>query len=181
VGSFTELQLSFYFRTDVPTAVLATFSPLYQATTPSIQGPAPELPVFVPAPDDDWWEPDWKSLYPGQDHADPYASEPWRHEWAPWLAGSMSVSTVPAAALVWSQLKRWHFSCRSSFKTWPDEIFDAISWLGPFIDAYDNPVNPQPTLVGHMTYDSSARPYLLWCQDGRLSVENLNGPDDEWG
>jgi len=93
----------------------------------------------------------------------------------------MSVGTVPAAALVWSQLKRWHFSCRSSFKTWPDEIFDAISWLGPFIDAYDNPVNPQPTLVGHMTYDSSARPYLLWCQDGRLSVENLNGPDDEWG
>ncbi len=45
---------------------------------------------------------------------------------------------------------------------------------------YDNPANPQPRLVGHMTYDSSARPYLLWCQDSRLSLENLNGPGDEW-
>ena len=181
MGSFTELQLSFYFRTDVPTEVLATFAPLYRATTPSIQGPAPDLPVFAPAADDDWWEPDWKSSYVNQEQVDPYASEPWRHAWAPRLAGSMSVSTVATAALVWSELKSWHFSCRSSFKTWPDEIFDAIGWLGPFIDAWDNPVNPRPTLVGLMTYEGSARPYLLWCQHGRLSMENLNGPGDEWG
>jgi hypothetical protein len=179
VGSFTELQLSFYLRTDVPTEVLATFAPLYQATTPSFQGPAPELPGYVPPPDDDWWMPDWKECY-GPDRIDPYASEPWRHEWAPWLAGSMGVGTVPTAALVWSLLQRWHFSCRSSFKTWPGQLFEALGWLGPFIEGYDNPRNPQPRLVGHMTYDGAARPYLLWCQDGQLTMETLNGPGDEW-
>ena len=92
----------------------------------------------------------------------------------------MSVSTVPTAALVWSELKRWHFSCRSSFKTWPGEIFETLEWLGPFIESDGNPANPRPRLVGTMTYQGAARPYLLWCQKGQLSLENLNGPGDEW-
>lgn len=31
-----------------------------------------------------------------------------------------------------------------------------------------------------MTPDSSFRPYRLWCQRGRLALENLNSPDDEF-
>lgn len=180
MGSFTELSLSFYLRRDVPAPVLATFAPLYVPLEfPPYSGPAPKLPTYQPPAGDEWWEPDWREGY-GPDHVDPLAAEPWRHDWATWLSGSMSVSTVPTAALQWSELGQWHFSCRCSFKTWPEAIVEFLAWLGPFIQTSDNPNYPRPDLIGLMTPDSSFRPYLLWCQNGRLSLENLNGPDDEF-
>lgn len=180
MGSFTELSLSFFFREDTPAEVLALFGQLRAADRDSSwAGPAPELLSFEQASDDGWWEPDWREAY-GPDHVDPLAHEPWRHDWAPWLSGSMSVSTVPTAALVWSELELWHFSCRCSLKTWPDAILDSLGWLGPFIKTSDNEAYPRPDLVGVMTDDSSLRPYLLFCQHGALSIQNLNGPDEEF-
>jgi hypothetical protein len=169
--------MSFYFRIDVPDAVLATFASLHKEAAPTIQGAAPPLPVFEPAPDDDWWEPDWRDAYPGL--VDPYGSEPWRHDWATWLARSVSATTVPTAALVWSVMGLWHFSCRSAFKTYPQSVLDFLGWLGPFIDPLGDPSYPR--LIGLMTHDYSRRPYLLWWQEDQLSMEDLNGPNDTWG
>lgn len=177
MGQFTELSLSFYFHEDTPSDVLSTFAPLRRPDQDSsFAGSAPNLTSFDPAPNDDWWEPDWGAA----DGADPLAHEPWRHDWARWLSGSMSVSTVPTAALVWSELKLWHFSCRCSLKVWPDVVLESLGWLGSFIHTSDNEAYPRPDLVGVMTYDGSLRPYLLFCQYGRLSIQNLNGPGEEF-
>jgi hypothetical protein len=107
---------------------------------------------------------------------DPLAAEPWRHNWAGWLGNSMSGSTVPTAALVWSECQRWHFACRCSFKTTPEEILDFLGWLGPFIDTGDYDRLEFPTFVGTMQYDGEPMPYplLLMCRDKQLSVADFN-------
>ena len=174
-NSITELNLWFYFREDTPAEVLSAFQPMYKPNAPDLSWePAPRLIPFEPAPDDDWWAPDWKEL---GDPEDPLAAEPWRHDWA-----SQLDEGVPPrhAALVWSPQRLWHFSCRVRFEVWPDAIFDFLGWLGPFIETSDNPAYPRPGLIGTMVYASSLRPYLLFCQYGRLSLQNLNGPDDEF-
>src|SRR3712207_8323635 len=56
-------------------------------------------------------------------YEDEFEAEPWRHEWAPWLSGSMSVMTQPSAALVWAETQRWNFTCRCSFKSWAQAVF----------------------------------------------------------
>ena len=63
---------------------------------------------------------------------------------------------------------------------WPDAILDFLGWLGPFVKTSDNEAYPRHDLVGTMVYESSLRPYLLFCQYGRISLQNLNGPDDEF-
>ena len=69
---------------------------------------------------------------------------------------------------------------RVSFEVWPAAIFDFLGWLGPFIKTTDHEAYPRPDLIGTMVYGSSLRPYLLFCQHGRLSLQNLNGPGDEF-
>ncbi len=107
-------------------------------------------------------------------HGTEFEAEPWRHDWAGWLGNSMSVSTVPSAALVWTETKRWNLTCRCSFKSWAAAIFEFLEWLGPFID--DNYPPDRPRLVGYIEDAGERRPYLLWAQNRRLLIEDLNTP-----
>jgi hypothetical protein len=174
-NSVTELSLSFYFREETPAEILSAFQPMYRPNSPDASWePAPPLLPFRPASEDDWWVPDWKEAgYP----EDALAAEPWRHNWAAQLDEGVPPSR---AALVWTPQRLWHFSCHCEFQVWPDAIHDFLGWLGPFIKTTDNQGYPRPDLVGTMVYDSSLRPYLLFCQHGRLSLQSLNGPDDEF-
>lgn len=181
MGSFSELVLSFDFRADTPDEVLAAFSALHKPLPAgSRRGPEPPLPPpVVENPEgtirirDQFfdWEPDWEDM--DEDAEDIYAAEPWRHEWAPQLSGSYSVATETSAALVWSQMGRWNFSCRSSFKMHPRGVFDCVKWLGPFIRERGG-----KTWVGTIMFEIDERPCLLWNEDGEMSLENLNPP--EW-
>ena len=167
MGSFTEVVLSFDLRESTPPEVLAAFSALAKPLPEGAHwGPAPELPEPVSEPSD-FWEPDWREA--GDE--DEFEAEPWRHEWATWLSGSMSVSTVPSAALVWSEVGRWNLTCRCSFKSWPEAVFTFLEWLGPFIETHGL---ERPLFVGYLLDDGQPRPHLLWGFDGRLSMENLN-------
>jgi hypothetical protein len=173
VGSFSEVVLFFNFRKDTPDAVLATFSAL---AVPNAH--APQLPPPVIEPDKSWHplnnDPENPSL---PEDADPYEAEPWRHDWAQWLSSAMGAQTSPSAALAWTG-GRWNFACRSSFKYEAESTFSIIAWLGPFIDdLWGDPDDKQ--LIGHIYYDGAPRPYLLWCQNGQLTMEDLN-PDDSW-
>lgn len=181
MGSFTEVSLAFYFRQETPREVLATFAPLRPHELDDSYGStAPDLPAFEPVQGDDWWAPDWREDH-GPDHVDPLAEQPWRHDWARWLPSSMSASTLPSAALAWSgPLQLWHFECRFSLKVWPSAVLEFLGWLGPFIRTSDNARHPRPDLIGVLNYDSSLRPYLLFCQYGLLTLQNLNGPGEEF-
>ena len=168
MGSFSEVVLSFDFREDTPAEVLAAFSALAQPLQDDAWwGPAPELPEPVREPVE-WWCPDWREE---GGTTDEFEAEPWRHDWAQWLGGSMSVSTVPSAALVWSQTGRWNLTCRCSFKTWPESVFVFLEWLGPFIESWPDGA---PQFLGYIEYDGAPRPYLLWEHDRRLAMEDLN-------
>jgi hypothetical protein len=175
VGSFSEVVFSFNFRKDTPDAVLAAFSALAKPVPDDASwGPAPNLPPPVVEPSEDW-EPDYADE--GWPDPDPNEAEPWRHEWAPWLSVAMGIQTVPSAALVWSETKQWNFACRFSFQGLPERIYRFLSWLGPFIDDHGDP--DRPRFVGHIHHEYAPRPHLLWCQNGRLTMEDLN-PDDNW-
>jgi hypothetical protein len=169
MGSFTEVFMSFDFRDGTSPEVLAAFSGLAQPLPENAWwGPAPELPEPVTEPQEGW-SPDWREA----GSWDEFESEPWRHDWATWLSGSMSVSTVPSAALVWSELRRWNLTYRCSFKCWAQAVFTFLEWLGPFIEA-DQP--DRPRFVGYLLDDGEPRPYLLWASDGSLQMEDLNRP-----
>jgi hypothetical protein len=168
VGSFSELVMSFDFRPDTPDDVLAAFAALAKPLPEwATWGPAPRLPAPVVEPSE-WWCPDWRDA--GDN--DEFEHEPWRHDWASWLSSSMSVATVPSAALVWTETKRWNLTCRCSFKTWADSIFVFLQWLGPFIDYCELAA---PELIGYIDYEGDKRPHLLWVHDRQLVMENLNG------
>jgi len=171
MGEFTEVVMSFEFREDTPTEVLAAFSALAEPLPDDAWwGPAPELPQPV-SEVHEWWSPDWREAGPGME--DEFESEPWRHDWARWLSGSMSVSTVPSAALTWSEMRRWNLTCRCSFKSWPGAVFTFLEWLGPFVETYQS---NRPWFVGYMLYDVAPRPNLLWARDGNFAMEDLNVP-----
>jgi hypothetical protein len=148
---------------------------MYVPNSPDVSWePAPPLLPVQPVAGDDWWVADWKEA----GHAgDPLAAEPWRQDWTSELDEGAPPRT---AALVWSPQRLWHFSCRVSFEVWPAAIFDFLGWLGPFIKTTDHEAYPRPDLIGTMVYGSCLRPYLLFCQHGRLSLQNLNGPGDEF-
>ena len=172
MGEFTEVVMSFDFREDTPTDVLAAFSALAQPLPDHAWwGPAPELPEPV-GEVHEWWSPDWREA--GEE--DEFESEPWRHDWARWLSGSMSVTTVPSAALVWSEMRRWNLTCRCSFKSWPEAVFVFLEWLGPFIDTHQS---DSSRFVGYILDEAHPRPNLLWARDGKLTMENLNVPGAE--
>jgi hypothetical protein len=173
MGEVSEVVLSLDFRRDTPPEVLAAFSALEQPLREGATwGPAPPLPEPVREPDE-WWEPDWRE--DGGD-PDPYEHEPWRHDWARWLSGSMSVGTVPSATLDWMPPGQWRLTCRCSFKSWAEAIFEFLEWLGRFIDAPLNPNYPHETLVGYIFDEGMPRPYLLWARNGVLRMEDLNEP-----
>ena len=168
MGSFSEVALSIDFRPDTPAHVLAAFAALEQPIPKDVWwGPAPELPEPVSEPVE-WWAPDWREA----GSTDEFEAEPWRHDWATWLGGSMSASTVPSAALVWSQVQRWNLSCRCAFKSWADAIFTFLDWLGPFVDHPGDEFGPR--LVGYINDEAAPRPYLLWIHNRRLVMEDLN-------
>jgi hypothetical protein len=168
VGSFSEVTMAFDLRPDTPGPVLAAFSELAQPLPEHADwGPAPKLPTPVTEPSE-WWVPDWREE--GSD--DPYADEPWRHSWAPWLrSNAMNVGVAPFAALTWLPIERWQLTCRCSFKSWAEAIHTFLEWLGPFIDGWGN---GQPRFVGYIADEGSPRPFLLWAHEGRLVMEDLN-------
>lgn len=175
MGSFSELVMSFDFRPETPPEVLSAFSAVAQPVSDgSYWGPAPALPPPVDEPSGDW-EPEMLSEWAGAGANDPFASEPWRHDWASWLSQAMGVATTPSAALQWATTKRWNFSCRCSFKTDPHSIAEFLRWLAPFIDS---PSAGQDLLLGYIKWEAP-RPYLLWVKDEVVSLEDLN-PDDSW-
>src|SRR5215216_412379 len=135
--------MSFNFREDTPSDVLAAFSALAQPLPDDAWwGPAPELPQPV-SEVHEWWSPDWREA----GIEDEFESEPWRHDWARWLSGSM--------------------------RSWPGAVFVFLEWLGPFIETYQQ---DRPQLVGYVLYDVQPRPHLLWARDGKLAMEDLNVP-----
>jgi hypothetical protein len=170
MGSFSVVVMSLWFRQDTPEAVLASVSALEQPLRGDEApwwGPAPSLPQPVREPVDGW-APDWRDDYGFED---PFETEPWRHDWATWLSGSMSVGTAPSAALVWMPARRWNLTCRCSFKAGADSIYVFLGWFGPFIDTGDS---DRPSFVGYIEDEHADRPYLLWAQDRRLLMEDLN-------
>ena len=170
MGSFADVVLSFDFRDDTPEEVLAAFSALVQphpaSDTPWGPGPAPPLPEPVREPVDHWL-PDWREA----GDSDPFEAEPWRHDWAVWLSQSMSVSSVPSAALVWTPQERWNLTCRCNFKSWAEAIHTFLEWLGPFIETWDA---DRPIFIGYIDDADGPRPCLLWAHDRRLVMEDLN-------
>ena len=167
VGSFSVLVMSLDFRPDTPPEVLAAFAALEQPLPEDAYGgPAPQLPEPVDEPAE-FWEPDWRDA--GYD--DEFADEPWRHDWASWLKGSMSVDTAPYAALVWMPTRRWQLTCRTSFKAPAESVVTFLEWLGPFIHSYDQ---DRAELIGYIDHDYDTRPHLLWYKRGKLVHEDLN-------
>ncbi len=172
MGSFTELTLSFYLRENTPPEVLAAFAALEKPGQPFPNTePAPALPAPVVDPDP-YWSPDWRD----SGAQDEYEATPWVHDWASWLEAAMDVHTIPTAALVWQPIvKRWHLSCRASYKADPDSVHQFLEWLGPFVHPGYFP--DRPLLIGQLRDEGSPRPYLLWADNGRLTIEDLNPPD----
>ena len=174
MGSFSELVLSFDFREETPPEVLAAFSALAKPVPDGAYwGPAPALPAPLVEPTSNW-EPEMFSEWAGAGANDPFATEPWRHDWASWLSQAMG-DNPPSGALQWSTTKRWNFSGRCSFKTDPFSIAEFLRWLGPFINA---PSGRAGHLLGYIKWQAP-RPYLLWVKDEVVTIEDLN-PDDSW-
>ena len=168
MGSFSEVVLGFSFRPDTPDYVLAAFSAL---AVPPPPGSSAGTPPDLPPPHDVNWlsDGDWE---PTDELADPAADpEPWRHDWAGWFRGSMSVSITPSAQMVWSEVNRWTVSCRWGIKSWPDAIIPALRWLGPYLVAFDQ----RPILLGYIQNGAEPRPTLVWLTPaGDIHGENLN-------
>ena len=168
MGSFCEGVLSFSFRKDTPDYVLAAFS----ALAGPVSSKAPSLPTPV--------EPNEYGEIPtdfaqnadeiGMFGEEPFPGEPWRHDWAGPLGGSMGVMFVGHSELCWSEMKRWTLSARFSLKDDPDRILRAIEWLGPYIE----PNGPDgPLLLGYLRHEYEVRPILIWHRDQMLYGEDL--------
>lgn len=170
MGSNTEVVLHLTFRPGTPDDVLAAFSVLADPPPVDSDPPAPPLPPPHLVDDEtDLWQPTAEFGDPAQDPT------PWLHDWSRWFSDSMSSGTIPGAYLVWSPLSsRWTLISRWNVKSWPEEILPALQWLGPHLDG----ASDQPTSLGHMVYGGDPRPVLLWLRDGRLEIEDVNGPDD---
>ncbi|GGD14852.1 hypothetical protein [Nocardioides daphniae] len=164
-------MLSFDFRDDTPAEVIAGFSAL---APPVLPDQAPTLPTPTVEP---WYEfiPDWRAAY-GDPEADPFRDEPWRHNWAPHLALSMGGTTTAHAVLTWGEMDAWNLDCRVAWKTGPEEVSEALSWLAPFVSTH---WFQRPVLVGHVHHEAAPRPHLFWVDRGSWVLEDLN-PDDEW-
>jgi hypothetical protein len=82
----------------------------------------------------------------------------------------MSVSITPSAQMVWSETDRWTVSCRWGIKSWPDAIIQALRWLGPYLEGFDQ----RPIRLGYIEYTSELRPALLWLTpEGTIEGEDL--------
>lgn len=177
MGSFTQVALSFDFRTDTPPEVLAAFSAL---ASPELREGTPQLP---PPNVEPWelFEPDWRERDPywrerghAEGQGDPFMDRPWVHDWAEWVSTTMGGTTTPHGILAWSG-RRWHLDCRFDWKTWPEAAQEALSWLAPFIKVTAG----HPELVGYASFSQAPRPLLFWVVDGRWEMEDLN-PNGDW-
>jgi hypothetical protein len=162
VGSHSELNLNFTFRTDAPVAVLVPFGP--QLRVGPNQTDVPRLPPPEPEPWDEW-EPEYREAFdlePGDPEPDPIAAEPWRHDWAPWLGGELR----------WNS-SQWSYRTSVEFKATAESIHGFMGWLGPFI----TPRRPgYPSFVGHVLPFYAPRPYLLMLGGDELRLEDTNPP-----
>lgn len=171
MGSFSEVVLSFDFARETPDEVLAAFAALavpdLREGAPSLPSPVVETGVFEPdLLDVDYWE----------GESNPSGTAPWQHDWAPWVSSSMSVYTTPHGRLVWSETGTWNLDCRFSWKTGPEEVSAALSWLAPFVDTkYAN----GKVLVGYVHFEYAPRPHLFWIEADRWELDDLN-PNDDW-
>jgi hypothetical protein len=168
MGTFSEVVLGFSFRSGTPDHVLAAFSALAVPSPTDSPHPAPPLPPPWEPADDDYWEPT------NEEH-DPQADqEPWKHDWAGWFRSSASVSIVPSAQMVWAS-RCWTVTCRWGIKSWPDAIIPALTWLGPYLEAFDQ----RPILLGYIDYGSDERPTLVWLTpQNEIVGEHLGG--EQW-
>lgn len=158
MGSFTELVMSFPFRDDTPTHVLAAFASLRVER----EG-APALPP--PTSQDEWWDP-----------TDPDADMevPWAHDWAPRLGAGMALHYIQSdtnATLTWSIGEHWVLTCRATLKIDPDGLMSAIAWMGRFASGG---VVDSPFLVGTLKHEYDAKPWLIWHTGGDFWGEDLN-------
>jgi hypothetical protein len=170
MGSFAEGILFFQFRRDTPDYVLAAFSALAGPVAPD----APSLPPPV--------EPDAYGNTPtdfaqnadeiGMFQEDPFPGEPWRHDWAGPLGGSMGAMFVGHSQLFW-EMERWTVSARFSLKDDPYRILRAIKWLGPYIEPNDSEDPHDPLLLGYLRHEYQVRPILVWHRDQMLYGEDL--------
>ena len=172
MGSFSEIVLSFDFARETPDHVLAAFAAL---AAPGRSDRAPALPAPVVEAWDEW-EPDWREAGYAEGDGDPYEQEPWRHDWASWVAMSMGIETTAHGMLRWSGRGTWNLDCRFSWKTDPVTASEALSWLAPYVDLT---YSRAKVLVGYAHFGPAPRPQLFWVGAGRWELEDLN-PDDEW-
>ena len=171
MGSFSEVVLWLDLAADTPPHVLAAFAAL---AAPDQPGGAPPLP---PPAEEEWrhFEPDWREAGYPEGQGDPFAAEPWRHDWASWLSMSMGGGTTPHGRLLWSPSgHRWNLDCRCAWKTSPAGASDALAWLAPYVD---HSVSRGKVLVGYAQHEYDFRPHLFWVEAGRWVLEDLN-PDD---
>lgn len=163
MGSFTEVTIFLDFRSDVPDDVLAAFSALAveQDDAPAVPGP-----VVDPDP---FWEPEMHTTY----GTEPPLEQPWLHDWAR-IAILAQGPGVAHGTLTWDH-DHWHLDCRFSRKSEPWTVNETLEWLAPFVDTGWQ----GRTLVGVATFDGGPRPFLLWVEDGRWELEDLN-PADHW-
>jgi hypothetical protein len=182
MGSFSEVVLGFHFRRDTPPEVLAAFAALADGADALRTDAVPPLPEPVREPEDAW-APD--QFYAGGGSLMEYETAPWRHDWAAWLASSMSVAICPSAALQWSELERWHLSCRAGFKAGPDVVHACLRWLAPYIgDGFDaesatgsEQGQRRPLLVGYIKHEYLEQPNLLWLRNGSLELDGVTDAD----
>lgn len=165
MGTFSEVVLGFSFRSETPDYVLAAFSALAVPQPADSRYPVPALPPPPELPDDEDWEPTNEEYDPQSD------PEPWKHDWAGWFSSSMSVSIEPSAQMVWS-ISRWTVTCRWGIKSYPEAIIPALTWLGPYLEAFDK----RPILLGYIDCGSDERPTLVWLTPQHEIVgEHLGG------
>lgn len=172
MGSFSEVVLSFNFANETPHQVLAAFAAL------AAPNPPEAAPILPPPVVEAWdaFEPDWRDAGYPDGQGDPFETEPWRHDWATWLSTAMGVQTTPHGRLAWSELGIWNLDCRFSWKTGPETVSHALSWLASFVDTT---YSEGKILVGYVHFEYAPRPHLFWVEDGKWELEDLN-PNDDW-
>jgi hypothetical protein len=162
MGTFSEVVLGFSFRSDTPDHVLAAFSALVVPQSADERYPAPP-PLAMS--DDEGWDSTNEEDDPQSD------PEPWKHDWAGWFSSSMSVSIALSAQMVWL-IDHWRVTCRWGIKSWPEAIISALTWLGPYLQAFDK----RPILLGHIDCGSDERPTLVWLTpQHEITAKHLGG------
>lgn len=162
---WSEADLAFRFREDVPAEVLACFSLAHSPAADSSRDgeQPPALPQAVE---------DAPSAF---EHMD--VDRPWAVCWPRlFVSGTVTDTYRPNTYIVLAwRYTQWSLITRFAWQTDPDSLVAAISWLGPFIDSDDG--HP---FVGTVLSNMLPAPQLLFALDGRLCVDDPNQPRGLW-